>query len=186
MRRKDREMDRDFAYYVIDKSNFASLAVYDGSRIENIPLSIVREGDKLYFHSAQAGNKVEIFKSRPQVTISFVTDLKIPNNYSPEELEAFKEDRSRARELISNVFTTEFASALVYGRLELVESRQEQIQAMRLICEKYTGDKMDLFDLAIEAGLSRVNVYRVLISEISSKRKKYNREGIELKYMKKE
>ncbi len=184
MRRKDREMNSEFAKYVIDKASFGSLAVYDDELgLENLPLSIIRLGDDLYFHSAKLGRKVEFFKKNPRVTISFVTDIKIPENYSQEELLSFKEDKSRAKDLISNVFTTEFASSIAYGKVFLVQDKEEKILAMRTICEKYTPDKMDYFDLAIEAGLSRVNVYKVPIEKLSSKRKKYDTKGIEMKYM---
>ena len=53
---------------------------------------------------------------------------------------------------------------------------------MRLVCEKYTPDKMEYFDMAIKAGLSRTNVYRVEIEAITSKRKKYDSSGKEMKW----
>lgn len=184
MRRKDREMDYDFGLYVIDKAEFGSLAVYSKNLgLENLPLSIVRNEDTIYFHSAKLGNKVEIFKENPLVVVSFVVDTKIPENYSKEELEEFKSDKSKAKDLISKVFTTEFASALVYGQVNLVEARDEQIMVLRKICEKYTPSKMEYFPLAIEAGLSRVNIYKIKIDKLSSKRKKYDLDGLEMKYM---
>ncbi len=187
MRRKDREMDRAFGEFVIDSAVFGSLAVYDEKLgITNLPLSIIRIEDNLYFHSAKVGEKVDFFKSNPTVCISFVTDVKVPNNYSAEELESFKTDKSRAKDLISNVFTTEFASCVVRGNIGLVEDEKEKIEAMRIICEKYTPDKMEFFNMAIEAGLSRVNIYKINTSNLTSKRKKYNSKGIELKYMEKE
>lgn len=61
----------------------------------------------------------------------------------------------------------------------MVDEEDEKITAMRLICEKYTPDKMNYFDTAIDAGLGRTNVYRVEIESISAKRKKYDDEGVE-------
>ena len=84
--------------------------------------------------------------------------------------------------LISNVFTTEFESTIVTGVAKLVDDEDEKIGAMRLICEKYTPDKMQYFETAIVAGLNRTNVYRVKMETISAKRKKYDSEGVEMKY----
>ncbi len=53
---------------------------------------------------------------------------------------------------------------------------------MRLICEKYTPNKMEYFDTAITAGLNRTNVYKVEMESISAKRKKYDSDGVEMKY----
>ena len=65
------------------------------------------------------------------------------------------------------------------GVVVMVDEEDEKITAMRLICEKYTPDKMNYFDTAIDAGLGRTNVYRVEIESISAKRKKYDDEGAE-------
>lgn len=187
MRRKDRQMDKEFGLDVIDRSTYGTLSVVDNKgRLINIPLSIVRDGDFLYFHSAREGSKVDIFKSNPRVCISFVVDTKIPENYSDDQLREFKNDPSKAKDLISNVFTTEFASTIINGSIRLVEDRELMIKAMKLICEKYTPSKMEYFPLAVEAGLGRVNVYEVEIREISSKRKKYDSKSIEMRWMRME
>jgi len=53
MRRKDREMGRDFGYYVIDRARYGILSMIDGDEPYGIPLSIVRHEENLYFHSAK-------------------------------------------------------------------------------------------------------------------------------------
>lgn len=50
MRRKDREMDREFGLKVIDKATYGVLAMVDEGKPYCIPLSIVRDGNTLYFH----------------------------------------------------------------------------------------------------------------------------------------
>ena len=183
MRRKDREMDREFGLKVIDKTRYGILSMIDdGGEPYGLPLSIVRDKDKLYFHSAKAGKKVKILEESPRVSVAFVGETKIPENYSKEELDAMVEDKSKAVLLISRVFTTEFESAIVRGKVEEVKEDKEKIHALKLICEKYTQTKMDYFPTAIEAGLKRVNVYSIKIEEISAKRKKYDKEGEEMKW----
>ncbi len=178
MRRKDREMDEAFGLSVIDKARFGTVCA------ENycLPLSIVRDGKRLYFHSAREGTKVEIFKTDPQVCVSFVGDVQVPDLYTEAELDEIVRDESNAGLLMTKVFTTEFESAIVKGQLTAVEERDEQIHAMKLICEKYTPSKMKYFDHAIRASIDRIKVFKIDIAEITAKRKKFDQSGEEMKW----
>lgn len=182
MRRKDREMNKEFAFEIIDKSTYGVLSMVDGDEAYSLPLSVVRDGDYLYFHSALEGRKVEVLAKNPNVSIVFVGEINIPENYELGELEEMNKDPKRAIQFISNVFTTEFESAIISGQVEVIISPSEKIHAMRLICEKYTPSKMKYFDTAIDAGIKRTKVYRVKIENVSSKRKKYDKTGVEMKW----
>ena len=182
MRRKDRQMPQNFAHQVIDKAQYGVVSMIDKDKSYSVPLSIVRSGDLLYFHSAKQGRKVDVLANNANVTVVFVGDKCVPENYSPNELEQMNSDASVAVKLISNVFTTEFESTIVTGVAKLVDDEEEKIAAMRLICEKYTPTKMKFFDAAIDAGLRRTNVYKMEMATISAKRKKYDSEGVEMKY----
>ncbi len=182
MRRKDREMPRDFGLDLIDRSDYGVMSMVDGDRTYSLPLSIARDGDYLYFHSAKEGKKLKLLKDNPNVSLVFVGHQEIPENYSYEELEKMNSDPSKALKFISSVFTTEFESAMVNGLVEEIENQEEKVEAMRLICEKYSPDKMKYFGSAIDAGLSRTNLYRIRIENISAKRKKYDDKGLEMKW----
>ena len=182
MRRKDREMDRNFGYKVIDKASYGVLSMVDGNEPYAIPLSIVRQGEILYFHSAKSGRKVNILAKNSIVSLVFVGDTRIPEIFTEEELEEIAGDESKTRLLISSVFTTEYDSVVVKGKVEMVEDEEERIKGMRFICEKYTPTKMEYFETAIKAGLEKTNIYKIYIDEIRSKRKKYDKQGKEMKY----
>ena len=183
MRRKDRQMPVEFAHQVIDKAQYGVVSMMDeDNQPYGVPLSIVRRGNVLYFHSAKQGRKVEVLARNANVSIVFVGDKRVPENYSHDELEEMNSNAKKAVKLISSVFTTEYESAMVMGVAKLVDDEEEKIAAMRLICEKYTPSKMDYFDRAITAGLSRTNVYRVEMVEVWGKRKKYDEGGVEMKY----
>jgi len=183
MRRKDREMNREFGLKVIDKANHGILSMVDKEGDPyGIPLSIVRNENTLYFHSAMDGKKVKIFKDNPYVSVVFVGQTRIPENYTKEELNEMTKDESKAVLFISSVFTTEFESAIVKGNVKLVDDENEKIKAMKLICEKYTPTKIEYFPIAIKTGLGRTNVYSIEIEEITAKRKKYDEDGKEMKW----
>lgn len=182
MRRKDREMGKAFALDVIDRSDYGVLSLLNREEVYSIPLSLVRRDDCLYFHGAKEGTKAALFVTRPQATCVFVQDVRVPRIYSEDELRSLCEDPRRASLLISKVFTTEYASAIVQGPLSLLEDPMEKIQALRWICEKYTPDQMAYFEAAIHAGLERTNVYRIHMKQITAKRKKYDTSGEEMKW----
>lgn len=183
MRRKDREMDQEFARLVIDKSRFGVLSINDdeGPSPYSIPLSIIRNEDRLYFHSARDGKKVELFAQNHGVRVVFVGDVHVPELYTVQELDAMVKDPEKTVQLIKSVFTTEYESAIVEGRISEVTDEGEKALALRLICEKYTPDKMAYFEHALKAGAKYTRIYQIQIASMTAKRKKYDRTGIEMK-----
>lgn len=183
MRRKDREMSKEFGIEVIDKAVYGVVSMIDeNNEPYGIPLSIVRDGNNLYFHSALDGKKVRIFEKNPVVNVAFVGQVKVPEILTAEELTEIAKDKSKAGTLISKVFTTEYESAVVKGKIKSVEDKEEKLKAIKLLCEKYTPAKMDFFNLAIESGLQIINMYKIEIDEIKAKRKKYDVQGEEMKW----
>lgn len=183
MRRKDRQMDKEFALEVIDKASFGVVSMVDEKdEPHGLPLSIVREGNNLYFHSARDGRKVKILERNPRVSITFVGYVNVPKLYSNKDLDDIVKDESKAGLLVTSVFTTEFESAIVKGKVVLVEDEAEKIKVLELVCQKYTPDKMDYFNMAVKSGLKSTNVYKIEIEDISSKRKRYDKDGQEMKW----
>ena len=78
MRRKDRQMPEEFAWQVVDKCEYAFLAMTaeDGSPY-GLPVTIVRDGNAVYFHSAMEGRKVRCLRQHPKVCLTCVGDTQI-------------------------------------------------------------------------------------------------------------
>lgn len=151
MRRKDREMDKDFALYVVDKCAYAVVAMStpeDG--IYCVPLSIVREGEYLYFHAAMEGRKTECLKNNPKVCVTCVGDTKV----------------------IPGEFTTAYESAIIEGTASEVTDDKDKIHALKILCERYTPENMDDFDNAINRSLFRTAIWKIHIDDIAGKQKK--------------
>jgi nitroimidazol reductase NimA-like FMN-containing flavoprotein (pyridoxamine 5'-phosphate oxidase superfamily) len=173
MRRKDREMSREFGLEIIDKSSYGVLSMADeGNQPYGIPLSIVRSGNTLYFHCAMEGRKVDLLQKNPKVSVTFVGETQVPEIYTNEELDEIVQDEAKAAMLISKVFTTNYESAIVTGTAKVVEDEEEKIKALKLVCEKYTPTKMAYFPMAIKASLKRTKVYSIEIEELTAKAKR--------------
>lgn len=151
MRRKDREMPREFALSVADKCEWATIGMVDAEGSPYcIPVTIVREDDHIYFHSAQSGFKTDCLKQCNQVCMACVGDTFRP----------------------PNLFTTEFESTVLRGTAAEVTGEAEKIHALELLCRRHSPANMENFDRAVQKSLSRTAVWRIDIQEITGKRKK--------------
>ena len=152
MRRKDREKDEAFALAVLENCEYATLATVnpDGTPY-CIPISPVLSGKNIYFHCALEGMKLDNIGHNANVCISAVGHTK----------------------LVPDKFTTEFESAVAFGKCVLVNNEDEKIHALRLICEKYAKSNLVNFDNAIKRSLSRTGIGRITIDSITGKAKKY-------------
>lgn len=186
MRRKDRAMSKEFGLKVIDKSPFGVVGVVDDKgRPYTLPLSIVREGEKLYFHSAKAGKKLDLFKDGTPVSVSFIAWAGVPDNYSRKEvLDIVEEGAFRAA--ASKVYTTEFASAHVEGRIFRLTDQDEMATALQLVCNKYTPKIADLAPAVIKNSLDYTAIFSITIDQIQAKRKAFDKNREELKWERKE
>ena len=73
---------------------------------------------------------------------------------------------------LEDKFTTEYESAIIKGTVFEVESDEEKIKALRLLCERHTPSNMENFDEAIKRSLSVTAIWKVEIISITGKRKK--------------
>ena len=75
MRRKDREItDRNEIDLILKSAKVMYLALSDGDISSLVPLFYAYDGNALFFHSANAGTKIEILKRNPKVCFSVSID----------------------------------------------------------------------------------------------------------------
>ncbi|MDR0448822.1 MAG: pyridoxamine 5'-phosphate oxidase family protein [Treponema sp.] len=151
MRRKDRELPKNAALAVVDSCAFSVMATInpDGSPYF-IPLSFAREGEWLYFHSAQEGHKLDNLRHLNRVCISCVGIVKpFPGKFS-----------------------LEYESAIINGAASEVMDREKKIHALKLISVRYTPGNMMTFDEEIQKYIDKTSVWKIRIEEISGKGRK--------------
>lgn len=120
-----------------------------GGKALCVPLSVVRDGDTLYFHCAAEGQKTDCLRANPEVCVACVGDARCPN------------DR----------FTTLYESAVAKGTAREVTETEEKIHALRLICERFSPDNMPQFDGAIAYSLPVTAIWRIDVKEWTGKAK---------------
>ena len=153
MRRKERQITEEEAWAVVDKCEYAFLAMTaeDGTPY-GLPVTIVREGRNVYFHSAMEGRKVECLRRQPRVCLTCVGE----NQVLPER------------------YTTLYASAVAFGTARELTDAREKTEALRLLCRRYAPNHMDGFDAAMDASLGRTAVWCIAVEEITGKSNRNN------------
>jgi nitroimidazol reductase NimA-like FMN-containing flavoprotein (pyridoxamine 5'-phosphate oxidase superfamily) len=155
MRRKDRERDAEFAKAVIDRCSHGIVAISTGTDTPYcLPLSLVRVDNRLYFHCAHEGRKVDLLRNNPRVCVSFV-ETDTPSFVPPA------------------MFTTLFHSAIVTGTAHEVVEDAEKIEALRALCQRMTPEGMvgDAFDRAVNHSIAATAIWRIDMDEIIGKEK---------------
>ena len=189
-------MDAAFALEVFDKAPYVTVSFTqpDGTPY-GVPLSLARTDDKtFYFHCALEGDKLDCIAANPTVALSAVT--KCAPTVGPKD----------------GSFTLQYKSAMAVGKAEMVTDRNQKIEALRAICQRFLPKHMDAlpyeracsrsgepmqaslsshsitaFDDAIARSLERTAVVKITLTEPpTGKRKQYDKEGEELKWQRKE
>ena len=151
MRRKERQITEEEAWAVVDKCEYAFLAMTaEDDTPYGLPVTIVREGRNIYFHSALEGRKVECMRQHPRVCLTCVGDT------------AIQQDR----------FTTLFESAVAFGTAAEVTEDGKKTEALRLLCLRHTPGNMADFDRAVNASLARTGIWKISVEEITGKAKR--------------
>ena len=83
-----------------------------------IPLSYVYYNNKIYFHSAKSGHKVDAIIKNSKVSFAVIDEDKI----------------------VSEKDTSYFRSVIAFGKARIVEG-DEWLEAFRALVEKYSGDQ---------------------------------------------
>lgn len=142
MRREKCELSKETAEKILREGDFGVLALSgDNGYSYAVPINYAYSDNKIYFHSAKTGHKLDAIKNNDKVSFCVVEKHKVV----PEE------------------FTTYFTSAIAFGKIHLAENDAEKLHALELLADKFSPDvNVELR----EKELSRVNAVSILVLEI--------------------
>ena len=145
MRRKDRERDAAFAWEVFDRAPYAVLSMRDEEGGYGVPVSPARIGEKVYFHCARTGKKLDCLAKWPQAALTVVTDV------GPD------------------YFGCNFRSAILRGEVSLVEDEAERAEALRAISQRYCPEDMADFNAYLAPRAQSTAVCRMDVEVVTGK-----------------
>ena len=119
MRRKKQQLSMEETRAILDRGTSGVLAVAgDGDYPYAVPLSYVYDGEKLYFHCARQGHKLDALARNPRASFCVVQmDQVVPEKY-----------------------TTCYQSAIVFGTVRVLEDEGEKRAAIEKLAVKYAPD----------------------------------------------
>lgn len=148
LRRKDRLRTEEEARAIIKSCDFAVLSTADSENIPyGVPVSVVLEENRLYFHCAKAGRKLENIQQNPHVCITF----------------------AKVRLVDGENFTTRYESVVAEGTASFIEEETEKRHALQLLCRRYTQHSDEEIDAYIQRYFAQTGVVRVDVETISAK-----------------
>lgn len=147
MRRFRQQLPESEVRQLLTAATNGVLSLVDpGGAPYGVPMSFVYDGAQtLWFHCAREGRKMACLRAGNRASFCVVGQDEV----HPEE------------------FTTYYRSAIVAGRLCVVEERDEVVAALRLLCEKYAPGRDSAPEIA--RNLERVTLLRLDIETMSGK-----------------
>lgn len=147
MRRAKQILSNKDTIAVLERCTNGTLACLgDGDYPYAVPLNYVYFNDKIYFHSAKDGHKIDAITKNPKVSFSVIDEDTI----------------------VSEKYTTHFRSIIAFGKAKIVEG-DEWLEAFKALVQKYSGDQPEEANSNIIARCTRSHIISIDIEHITGK-----------------
>ena len=119
MRRKKQALSQQEIAQILQQETSGVLALIgDEVYPYAVPISYVYDGEKLYFHSAKSGHKLDAIQQNAKASFCVVAkDTVVPEEY-----------------------TTYFQSVIVFGQIRLIQDERAKIAAIEKLAGKYAPE----------------------------------------------
>lgn len=122
MRRKRQALSKEECIEVLKRgtSGVLSLCNHDLEPY-GVPLSYFYDNNRLYFHSAKSGYKLDIIKDNPKASFCLIDQDQI----------------------VSEKYTTYFRSVIVFGNVHIIDDEEHKRQAIETLALKYSPSESE-------------------------------------------
>lgn len=119
MRRKKQILSREEDVKILKRGTSGTLALIgDEDYPYAVPISYVYENNKIYFHGAKTGHKIDAIAKNKKASFCVIDEDKIV----PDE------------------FTTYFRSVIIFGKIRILKDENEIRNVIQKIADKYSTD----------------------------------------------
>ncbi|MBQ7312331.1 MAG: pyridoxamine 5'-phosphate oxidase family protein [Clostridia bacterium] len=149
MRRYKQQLSDEECAAVLGRATSGVLAVHgDGGYPYAVPLSFVYMDDKIYFHCAKTGHKMDAILADDKVSFCVIDK----DDIIPEE------------------FTTYFRSVIAFGRAAVVEDPVEKRRVLHSLAEKYSPEMpVSAADREIDGSFAAVCIVGITVDHMTGK-----------------
>jgi len=148
MCRKNQLLSLEDTIAVLERGTNGILAVSgDDDYPYAVPLSYIYTNDKIYFHCAKTGHKLDGIMKNAKVSFCVVDqDQNVPEKY-----------------------TTYFRSAIAFGQAKILEDPAEIRTAITAIAEKYSPDYKEGIPAEINSSMTSLCIVEITIDHLTGK-----------------
>lgn len=147
MRRNQQLLSKEDTAAVMNRGTNGILAcIGDENYPYAVPLSYIYDKDRIYFHSAKEGHKVDAILNNPKVSFAVIDEDTI----------------------VGEEYTTYFRSVIAFGKARIVED-EERLGAFKAFVEKYSGNLPEAAKQKVVAECTRALMIAIDIEHITGK-----------------
>lgn len=148
MRRKNQALGREEIDAVLNRGTSGVLALSgDGGYPYALPISYAYEGDRLIFHCALTGHKLDAIAREPKASFCVIDQDQV----------------------VSAEYTTYYRSVIVFGRMRVLEGEEKRSAAM-LLAERYApGETVKRHTEEIDGAWDRLCMLEMRIEHLTGK-----------------
>ena len=151
LRRKNQSLNEEDCIKILKNASSGVLATLgDDNYPYAVPLNFTYNDNKVYFHCATKGHKLDAIKKNNKVSFCVVD----------------------SEEVISDKFTTDYRSVIIFGKARVIEDNKEKAKTILYLCEKYSPDQKDSWQETIKNSIDRFSMVEIAIEHISGKQSK--------------
>ena len=148
MRRKRQMLSEDDCKIILREGTSGVLALSgDDGYPYAVPLSYVYDGEKIFFHCAKSGHKLDAIRRNPKASFCVIGQDKVV----PEE------------------YTTYYRSVIAFGKAQVITDEDEKWKALLLIAGKYAPLQAADHREAIGSHFKHACIIRLSVEHMSGK-----------------
>ncbi len=151
MRRKQQQLPQNVCTEILHQSTSGVLALAgDDGYPYAVPLSYVYDGEKLFFHCATEGHKLDAIRQCERASLCVIAqDRIVPERY-----------------------TTYYRSVIAFGRMRILQDRQEILDSIEKLAIKYTPNDEAGRRKEIDESLNHLCMLEMTIEHLTGKEAK--------------
>lgn len=147
MRRFKQQLPAQECFAILQRNTSGVLALCGKDMMPYaVPLSHAVDGDRLIFHCAKEGHKLDLIRENGNASFCVIDQDEV----HPER------------------FTTYFRSVIIFGRIRVIEDGSERLEAAKIIGRRCNPDEKALEE-ELAKGFSRVVMLEMTIDQITGK-----------------
>jgi len=148
MRRWKQEFPIEESYEILREGSYGTLALQgDEGYPYAVPMAYAFDGEKIYFHSAASGHKIDAINRDSKASFCVVWE----NTNIPEKL------------------STAYKSVIVFGNVSIVEEPEEKRYAIEAIGRKYSPGYEELAAKSIDRDFNFLRIIALTPEHITGK-----------------